>query len=159
HTDRLRAALQAVPFTVDAVYQMLGDEAHRALLRNQTVPARRRTTDQSPLATLTRLFSLQLPVPRAHADRAPGALVEPLHAAGLLQASAGEVRALLDIRPYGDAPGPDHPGHDWWVVCDLTPGLDGVPFRADPDHVLGISEASGSLAQLTIHHPVGTALD
>ena len=44
---------------------------------------------------------------------------------------------------------------DLWVVSDLTPGLDGGPQRVGADHVLGISAASTSLAQLTIREPVG----
>ncbi|HET9420300.1 MAG TPA: methyltransferase, partial [Nocardioides sp.] len=61
--------------------------------------------------------------------------------------------ARLDCRPYAadDA--------ELWVVSDLTPGLDGGPQRVGPDHVLGISAASTSLAQLTIRERVGTALD
>ena len=49
----------------------------------------------------------------------------------------------LDCRPYADD------GHDWWVVSDLTPGLDGQPMRVEADHVLGVTPASTSLAQLT----------
>ncbi len=48
---------------------------------------------------------------------------------------------------------------DLWVVSDLTPGLDG-PMRRVPDyHVLGVTSASTSLAQLTLREPVGRALD
>ena len=72
---------------------------------------------------------------------------------GMLVASGGEVRAALDCRPYADD------DHDWWVVSDLTPGLDGQPIRVDADHVLGVSPASTSLAQLTVREPVARALD
>lgn len=150
---RLREALTAAGFTVDAVFALLGPDAHHALARNETVPARRATTDGSPLATLVRLFQLQLPVSREQADRALPGLVDALAEGGLVAASAGEVRALVDVRPYGDEE------HDWWVVCDLTPGLDTVPIHVEPDHVLGISEASSSLAQLTVREPVDRALD
>ena len=71
----------------------------------------------------------------------------------MLEASADEVRALVDIRPYGDEE------HDWWIVCDPTSGLDGRQAPMDPEYVLGISEASSSLAQLTVREPVGRALD
>ena len=86
-------------------------------------------------------------------DRALPGLVDPLVAGGLLERSGGEVRALVDVRPYADD------DRDWWVVSDLTPGLDGGDRRMDPDHVLGVSSASTSLAQLTIREPVGRALD
>lgn len=149
----LRAALTRADFTVDAVFALLGEDAHRALGRNQTVPARRATGGNSDLATLVRLFALQIAVDRDRADAALPGLVEPLAAAGMLQASGGEVRALVDIRPYGDE------DHDWWIVCDPTPGLDGQQGPMSSEYVLGISEASSSLAQLAIREPAGRALD
>ncbi|MEV7398366.1 methyltransferase [Aeromicrobium sp. NPDC092404] len=153
YVQDLRAALTRADFTVDAVFGLLGEHAHRALGRNQTVPARRATVGDSDLATLVRLFALQVPVDRRRADTALPGLVEPLVAAGMLQTSGDEVRALVDIRPYGDE------SHDWWIVCDPTPGLDGQQAPMDGAYVLGISEASSSLAQLTIREPVGRALD
>ncbi len=152
-TDRLRAALAAADFTADATYAVLGDQAHRALGRNQVVPALRATRDGSALATLVRLFTLQVEVPAEAADRALPGLVDPLVSAGLLAASGGHVRALVDLRPYGDE------DHDWWVVCDATPGLGQAVSAMDPQHVLGISEASSSLAQLVIRDDVDSALD
>ncbi|MEJ7635541.1 methyltransferase [Aeromicrobium sp.] len=153
YADQLRAALTRADFTVDAVFALLGEDAHRALARNQTVPARRATRGGGALATLVRLFALQVGVDRHRADSALPGLVDPLIAADMLQASGSEVRALVDVRPYGDE------GHDWWIVCDPTPGLDERPTPMNPEHVLGISEASSSLAQLTVREPVGTALD
>lgn len=149
----LRDALRAAPYTVDGVAGLLGADAHRALMRNETTPGRRATTDGSPLSTLTRLFALQMPVTLADAERALPGLVDPLAVAGILERSVGEVAARVDLRAYGDE------DHDWWVVCDLTPGLDGSPRTVGPEHVLGISEASSSLAQLTVRTPVGSALD
>ena len=53
---RLREALVAADFTVDAVRALLGEVADAALLRNETTPAVRRTAREAgPLATLTRL--------------------------------------------------------------------------------------------------------
>lgn len=153
YVQDLRAALTRADFTVDAVFALLGEDAHRALGRNQTTPARRATSGSGELATLVRLFALQIPVARDRADAALPGLVEPLVAAGMLQVSGGEVRALVDIRPYGDE------AHDWWIVCDPTPGLDGRQTPMNSEYVLGISEASSSLAQLTIREPVGRALD
>ena len=45
------------------------------------------------------------------------------------------------------------------MVSDLTPGLDGLPQQLGADHVLGISPASTSLAQLTLRAPVDSSLD
>jgi hypothetical protein len=147
----LREALLAAGFTVQAVEELLGEDAHRALMRNETTPGRRVTADGSPLSTLTRLFALQVPV--GLGDVGPVLPVEALVGAGVLERSGDEVRALVDVRAYGDE------DHDWWVVCDLTPGLDGERPRVSSDHVLGISSASTSLAQLTVRRPIGSALD
>jgi Methyltransferase small domain len=150
---RLRDALLSADFTYEAVAQTLGPVAHAALGRNETTPGLRRTRDGSPLSTLTRLFLLQARVGEAHADRALPGLVDGLQEHGMLTRSGGEVAALMDVRPYAAD------SRDLWVVSDLTPGLDGAPIAAGADHVLGISSASTSLAQLTLRHPAGRALD
>ncbi|WP_255467121.1 DUF7059 domain-containing protein [Aeromicrobium senzhongii] len=151
HVARLREAIAG--FTVDAVHGVLGDEAWRALARSETVPGLRATADGSSLSTLIRLFQLQAPVPRSAAEAAFGPAWTAAQALGLVTVDGDEARALLDLRPYGDEE------HDWWVVCDLTPGLDGRENPRDPLYVLGISEASSSLAQLTVRPQVGRALD
>ena len=151
--DRLRASLAAAGYDYEGVAELLGPTAHRALFRNETTPGLRATGDGSPLATLTRLWLLQAPVPLARAEAALPGLLGPLGSAGLLEESAGAVRARMDVRPYAD----DRRG--WWVVSDLTPGLDGSDHRVGPDHVLGVSSASSSLAQLTVREPVDRALD
>lgn len=149
---RLREALE--PFTVSQAYDLLGAQAHHALMRNETTPAERLTRGSDRLSTLLRLFSLQLPVPQQAARRALPELIEPLATAGIVHVDGGDVRAAVDIRPYGD----EH--HDWWVVCDLTPNLDSAPAaEMAADHVLGISQASSSLASMTLRSPVESALD
>ena len=151
--DRLRDALSRFGFGYDGVARVLGPTAHAALGRNETTPGLRATWGGSPLETLVRLWPLQAPVAADRAETALPRLVGPLVAAGFLEQSGGEVRALVDVRPYADE------GRDWWVVSDLTPGLDGAPIAVGPDHVLGVSSASSSLAQLTVRAPFGRALD
>src|SRR6476659_6301597 len=150
---RLREALTAARFTYDDVAEVLGPLAHAALGRNETTPGLRRTRGGSPLETLVRLFLLQTPVPLAEAERALPGLLDRMAVEGFVEQTVGEVAARLDVRPYatGDL--------DLWVVSDLTPGLDGRPVRVGTDHVLGISSASTSLAQLTVREPVGSSLD
>lgn len=155
--DRLRDALRAGGYRYDEVAARLGPVAHSALSRNETTPGLRATVGGSPLETMARLWLLQAAVPRELADRALPGLVEPLASAGLLKQSGGEVRARVDVRPYAGT-GADHDS-DWWVVSDLTPGLDGTPVELAGDHVLGISSASTSLAQLTVRERLGRALD
>ena len=150
---RLRAALVTAGYTYEAVAELLGPVAHDALMRNETMPGLRRTGGGSPVETLVRLFLLQKPVGLTAAERALPGLVDRLAAEGFLERTVGEVAARLDVRPYAVD------DDDLWVVSDLTPGLDGGSSRVGPDHVLGISAASTSLAQLTIREPVGRALD
>lgn len=151
--QRLRAALVMAGYTYDAVAEVLGPVAHAALGRNETTPGLRRTTGGWPLETLIRLFLLQAPVESAAAHRALPGLVDRLTAEGFVEESVGEVTARLDVRPYATE------DQHLWVASDLTPGLDGRSSRVEPDHVLGISSASTSLAQLTLREPVGRALD
>lgn len=150
---RLRDALVAAEFSYDRVTELLGEQGHLALGRNETTPAWRATTDGSPLATLTRLFLLQRTVALPEVERALPGLVPSMQAAGFLTVAGNDVRAGLDIRPYGTE------DVDWWVVSDLTPGMDGAPIQVGTEHVLGISPAATSLAQLTIRDRVGTAFD
>ena len=149
----LHQALTTADFTVAAVHERLGTEAHRALLRNATPPALRATQGGDALDTLTRVFALQVTVPASALSAALPDLLGPLCAAGILESSGDQVRACVDVRPYADEE------HDWWVVSDLTPGMDGRRSRVASDHVLGVSPASTSLAQLTLRHAVAAALD
>ena len=149
----LREALVSADFTYDAVAELLGPTAHAALGRNETLPGRRRTSGGSPLETLVRLFLLQTTVTAEQAEAALPGLVDRLSVEGILEQSVSEVAARLDVRPYAAD------DTRLWVVSDLTPGLDGAPQSVGPDHVLGISPASTSLAQMTIRDPFGTALD
>ena len=151
--QRLRAALLVAGFTYEGVTEVLGPEGYAALARNETTPGLRRTGGGWPLETLVRLFLLQAPVEMAAAHRALPGLVDRMVVAGLLEQTVGEVAARLDVRPY--AADDQH----LWVVSDLTPGLDGSEHRVGGEHVLGISSASTSLAQLTLREPVGRSLD
>ena len=150
----LASAFRALDYHVDAVVGLIGAEAHAALARNSTVPAARALAGRDdPLAILTRLWLLQQPVPRAPLEQALPGMAEPLLAAGVLAADADRVRALVDLRPYATDDG------NYWVAADLTPNLDTLVSPIRPDHVLGVSAASASLAQLTLRRPVGRALD
>lgn len=153
----LGEALRRADYRYDTVAAALGPTAHAALSRNETVPGLRATRGGSPVETLARLWLLQSVLPVRDVEAALPGLLDPLCAAGVLERSVGEVAARIDVRPYAvDSPAP---GRDLLVASDLTPGLDGVGQRVGTDHVLGISPAATSLAQLTVRRPVRRALD
>ncbi len=150
---RLRTALTQAGFTTDGVAEALSTTGHSALRRNETLPGLRATTGDTPVETLTRLWLLQASVAAGAVEQALPGLLDALCNAGLLERSVGEVRARVDLRPYATE------DRDLWVTSDLTPGLNGLPARVSTDHVLGVSSAATSLAQLTVREPVGRALD
>ncbi|WP_435242966.1 DUF7059 domain-containing protein [Streptomyces cucumeris] len=161
-TARLRDALSAASFTADGLLDLLGASAYAALARSETVPALRATRGDSSLETLVRLFLLQRPAPY---PRASAALpVEDCLADGWLMRDGDEVRATVDVRPYG---GPE--GQDWWIVSDLGCAVGGAGGIGGPGGersavdrsqlVLGVGGASTTLAGLTLRTPVGRALD
>ncbi len=151
---RLRDGLLAAGFGYDAVVEVLGRAGARGAVaqRDRTRAAgdhrrqRRRDADAAVAAAGRRC-------PSAAVEQALPGLLDDLCAAGVLEQASGQVRALLDVRPYATD------DTDLWVVSDLTPGLDGRPARVATDHVLGISPAATSLAQITVRDQVGTALD
>lgn len=149
----LREALLAARFDHDHVRELLGDSAHRGLQRNETLPGLRATGGGSPAETLVRLFLLQVAVPTEAAEVALPGMVDRLCAIGLLEQSVAEVRARVGCRPHATE------GRELWLLSDLTPSLDGLPTRVGPDHVLGMSSAATSLAQLTTRSRVERALD
>jgi Methyltransferase small domain len=152
---RLREALIKAQYTVDGCLEAFGPTAYAALSRNESVAASRAVADDdSPMATLTKLFVLQERVDRPAAERALP-LGEAL-AGGLVSEdrAADTVTALVDIRPYGES------DVDWWLVSDLGAGLvtgKSAPMRQD--YVLGVGGASTTLAQLTVREPADRALD
>ncbi|MFJ9342484.1 methyltransferase [Streptomyces sp. NPDC101733] len=152
----LRAALLASGFTADGLLDLLGAPAYAALARSETVPALRATRSHGdgPLGSLVRLFLLQSPVPYAHA--AAALPVDDALADGWLRREGDEVRATIDVRPYG---GPD--GEDWFIVSDLgcaVGGAGGIGSREE-GVVLGVGGASTTLAGITVRLPVDSALD
>lgn len=166
----LAADLQAANYTVDGVAELLGAEANQALARDQTVHAavvlRHNTT---PLATLVKLWLLAQNVGEHELRQAlPGSfravaelgLVEegPVEEAPVEGTMPGQLRAAVDLRPYGWAAADDH-GQDTnlWVASDL--GAHQRPGVLRRDHVLGIGQASLTLAQATMRRPVARALD
>ncbi|MBP2412394.1 tRNA1(Val) A37 N6-methylase TrmN6 [Arthrobacter stackebrandtii] len=169
----LAADLAAANFTVDGVAELLGDDANHALGRDQTVPAAlllRGNNDQ--LATVVKLWLLAQDVPAGDLARAlPGTGLKALTDLGLIEPAPtnspgptaeadrpAEVRAAVDLRPYGwPAANEQEQDTNLWVASDL--GAHQRPGVLRKDHVLGIGQASLTLAQGTVRQPVGRALD
>jgi methylase of polypeptide subunit release factors len=154
HSPRLREVLLAADFTADGLLDLLGVPAYTALARSETVPALRATRGDSVLEALVRLFLLQRPVPRGQVECAMS-LDEAL-ADGWIVADGDEIRATVDVRPYG---GPD--GQDWFIVSDLGCAVGGAGGASGHDEgvVLGVGGASTTLAGITVPTPVESALD
>ncbi|MDO5083980.1 MAG: methyltransferase [Arachnia propionica] len=143
-------------YTTDAVLERIGGTGQAGLGRNSTVPADVGLAGGlDPQAVLIRLFLLQQTVASAPVEETFGAHLADLLEAEVLSRCGDEVRAVVDLRPYGS---PDD-GASGWLVSDLTPGLDGIVTPPRPDYVLGASPASQTLAQITMRTPVGRALD
>lgn len=156
----LRERLTDIDYRVDAVNERIGVAGQRGLERNTTVAAAQELgSAEDPVSVLTRLWLLQQPVRAGLAEQALPGLVSELSDGGLLCATPdGQLVAVVDVRPYAS-----DSAELGWVVSDLTPGLDPSanpePPRACTDHVLGVSSASTTLAQLTTSEPVDSALD
>ncbi|MBT2367974.1 methyltransferase [Streptomyces sp. ISL-10] len=154
HAPRLRDAFLAAGFTADGLLDLLGAPAYAALARSETVPALRATRGDTALETLVRLFLLQRPVAYG---RARAALpIEECLADGWVLRDGDEVRATVDVRPYG---GPQ--GQDWFIVADLGCAVGGAGGAGGQGEgvVLGVGGASTTLAGITVRMPVDSALD
>ena len=158
---RLRADLQALNYTVEAVESLLGPVAAAALHRENRLPADRvlgTPCAAEPLGAVVAAFTLGRPVasgvlaaafPRT--GLAGLATLGLIGGAGATGDGAGPVRAACDLRPYGDEE------HAWWVASDQGELATGGPLRTD--HVLGIGGASATLASWTPRPAVSRALD
>jgi methylase of polypeptide subunit release factors len=150
---RLRADLAAAGYTVEGVEVALGPLAAGALHREQRLPADLATRDNpEPVRVLIRLFALGFPVAWDDADLAlPTLRADGAVQLGIARAEGADLRATCDLRPYGDE------DHAWWVASDLSEIATGGPLAES--HVLGVGNASTTLAEWTIRRTVATALD
>ncbi|MBF6673580.1 methyltransferase [Glutamicibacter halophytocola] len=154
--DMLAKDLNHVGYGYEKVAELLGEEAAAAFDRDQIHPALRvleRQKPQSPLVTVVRLFQLGQSEAESAINRAFSNLkTEGLLKLGLIEAWANGFRATLALSLHSsDADG------ELWVAHDL--GAHQRPGVLRTDHVLGIGQASLTLAQLTIRSTVDRALD
>jgi len=151
--DRLRGTFEAAEYTVEGVAERLGAQANNALSRNETTLAFQRTAAGDSLDTLIRLFLLQRAAPKELVDKVFSGFLDDLVALGILKEAGHLVAAAIDVRPFAED------DRHWWVIADLTPGLDGRREPMRSDYVLGIAPASLSLVKLTVPIKAERALD
>ncbi len=107
----------------------------------------RRVKTDSPYNILVQLFWLGRPVSESVIRKnLPGLDIEKLEGIGLLTRQNGAIRSIVKLGPY----------HELLMASDFEPG---IHSELSADHVLGVSAASLSLANVTIRRKVKTALD
>lgn len=138
-------ALVHVGYTVNGVNALFGDAAYRALEAENAAPARRvlRQT-HSPLARLVECLMFAMPTP---VDQLPD-VVEPLCELGIIELDDQTAIAQYDVRPYGEA---------GFVVSDFGEVTTGQ--KLPTDYVLGVGQASTTLAQVSVRRPAQSLLD
>lgn len=154
----LAADLEELDYTVDGVAELMGAAANDALDRGQPVPALLRTRElldggSHPLAAVVHLWLLGQTVDAEQLAAAwPRTGVAGAAELGLVEEYDGGWRAAVDLRPYS---ADDDAG--LWIASDL--GSDQRPGVLRRDHVLGVGQASLSLAQSIVRRDVDRALD
>ena len=144
----MRDVLDAAGYDDRGILEVVGGDELGSLGARRVAPLLRRTSGGSPLETLARLFVLGVAaegpaVRRAVAPMTPARWVD----LGLLEVDGEGYRAAVSLRAYqGLVVASD------FVRRDPARGL-------APDHVMGISQSSLSLAALTVRHRVDAALD
>ena len=143
----LRSALWAVGYNADHVREVFGAEGE-SLVPNATQVAllRRRLEPGTSLTTLLSLFLLDLPVTREDAARALAPLgLDAAADMGVVRERDGAIRCGVRLHPYAG----------FIFACSPVP----ESRAANPDHVMGITRSTVTLANLTVRRPVDSALD
>jgi methylase of polypeptide subunit release factors len=147
---RIRAVLDAAGYRSDRIDELIGADL-TALGRRAAAVVVHRTAGGTPLDTLVRLFQAGVPVPRADADRTLQGDTEQWAAWGLLNldagAGTGAVSAAFQLGCHGDLV----------LATDWGPATPNVATA--PDHVMGFSPSTLTLARLTVRTPSRATLD
>lgn len=162
----LRADLLAARFTNPRVAELLGDDAVAALGREQIAPGQLQVgrllaeDEPDPCVVLTALWLLDVDVPAAVVDAAlPRLGAAGLCRLGLAHRDGPLCRPSTELRPYqvsGQGSGTAEV-QDLWVSSDLSSHQ--VEDSLPAEHVLGIGQASLTLASITHRRPVRRALE
>jgi SAM-dependent methyltransferase len=144
----LRRALAAANYTFTTVRELLGADETLLVLPHQVPLANRRLGD-GPLGTLIRLFLVDGAVTPEQATRAlsPLSLQEAINI-GVVSLGRSRVHGAVRIVPSD--------GLNFVFASDLDSN---DPTDLPPDFVMGVTESSRLLANLTARRPVERALD
>jgi len=144
---RLREVLDRAGYSGRGIAEALGADDVRALNGVAGPVLVRRAGEAAPLDVLIRLLLLGVDVEcnAARAALRPMTL-EAWEAFGLVESSAGVVRATYRVVP-----------HDDLLLLSDWPASPGRPLR--PDHVLGPNTTASLLANVTVRRPVDSVLD
>jgi methylase of polypeptide subunit release factors len=140
----LRAALVDAGYTPDAVREALTTEVAAGRDSAELPLYLIMLKEGGRLATLIKLFLLDVGVDAAEAEEALPGLLDRLELMGVLEQRDGSVKALIEIVPTDD----------FLIACDAF-----QKELARPDHVLGVSPPARVLAWVTVRRPVARALD
>jgi SAM-dependent methyltransferase len=142
---RLRRRLEEAGFTPEAVRDALATEVATGRDSAELPLYLHLLEGGGDVATLIKLFLLDLEVPAADAETALAGLpLGQLETMGVLERRGDRAKALIELVPT----------EDLLVACDA--------FQKEltrPDHVLGVSPPARVLAWLTVRTPVERALD
>ena len=160
--DLLASKLATVNYTFDGIESLLGERAFEAMTRDHIVPARYRiaqvlagesAAQDVHLALVVSFFMLGDTLTEDQLKDALGdGAVELFARLNISEEADGGIQAAIDIRPHSA-----DDGTELWVASHL--GAHQRPGVMRKDHVLGIGQASLTLAQLTERQPVNKALD
>src|SRR5438105_7803929 len=140
----VRPALVKAGYTAPAVAALLQTERYSTNREEDGIVFERRLAGDSASAIAARLVHLNLDVDQVLWDRAlpelPAVALEEL---GLATVKGGVLRAKVRLVPHGDI----------FIACD--PGSQ----SESPDHVTGVTNPAGVLADLAIRRPARLGLD
>jgi SAM-dependent methyltransferase len=144
---RVREVLDRAGYSGQRIAKALGVDHIRALDGVPGPVLVRRVGEETPLELLIRLLLLGVAVGR-HATRAAlrPVTIEAWEALGLIETTAGLVRAAYRVVPHDDLLLLSD-----WPVSPMRPLL--------PDHVLGPNPSASLLANATVRPRVGSVLD
>jgi SAM-dependent methyltransferase len=139
--------LSKAGFVPERVLQAIGATDSAAIKENDSLLLMHRTRGGTPLATLIRLFLIEVVVPISDLEKA----IEPMtldewEEMGLITVRDGQAAARIKLFPY----------QDMVIAYDLPRRL---LTEEGADYVMGVGGSSITLANLTVRRECGSALD